>query len=216
MRGDLSAVVVADGDADARTMVSDLLARAGIPSVEAPTGEDALAAVRETRPALVLVDVGLPGLSGYEVCSTLKAEFGDGLPVILVSGSRTEPFDRTAGLLIGADDYVTKPFDGGELLARVRRCIVRASLIQQSATGRRADNPFGLSAREVEVLTLLAEGVGTAGIAERLFISRKTVATHVQRILAKLGAHTRAEAIAIAYRAQLVEGVEAHVMLEGL
>ena len=218
MGGDLSTVVVADGDADARALVSDLLTRAGIPSVEAPTGDEALEAVREKRPALVLVDVGVPGLSGYEVCSRLKAEFGDGMPVILVSGSRTEPFDRTAGLLIGADDYITKPFDGGELLARMRRCIVRASLIQQSSNGRRKnrrENPFGLSPRELEVLGLLAEGVGTSQIAERLFISRKTVATHVQRILAKLGAHSRAEAIAIAYRAQLVEGVEAHIMVEG-
>ena len=214
MGGDLSTVVVADGDKDSRTMVSDLLARAGIPSVEASTGDDALAAVRNERPALVLLDVSLPGLSGYEVCSTLKAEFGDGLPVILVSGSRTEPFDQAAGLLLGADDYVTKPFDNGELLARVRRCIVRSSLIEQSASGRRG-NPFGLSPREIEVLGLLAEGLGTATIAERLYISPKTVATHVQRILAKLGAHSRAEAIAIAYRAQLVEGFEAHVMVVG-
>ena len=207
-------VLVADGDDDSRALVSDLLTRAGIPSVEAPTGDEALAAVRKERPALVLVDVSLPGVSGYEVCSTLKAEFGDGLPVILVSDSRTEPFDRTAGLLLGADDYVTKPFDNGELLARVRRCIVRSSLIEQSGTGRR-ENPFDLTPRELEVLELLAEGLGTAGIAERLVISRKTVATHVQRILGKLGAHSRTEAIAIAYRAQLVEGFEAHVMIEG-
>jgi DNA-binding NarL/FixJ family response regulator len=209
---DRSTVVIADGDEEARRLVSDLLAGDGIPSVEAATGDEALAAVRQQRPALVIVDVGVPGLSGYEVCSRLKAEFGDGLPVILVSGSRTEPLDRTAGLLIGADDYVTKPFDGGELLARVRRCIVRASLIEQSSNGPR-ENPFGLSPREVEVLTLLAGGLGTRAIAECLFISRQTVATHVQRILAKLGAHSRAEAIAIAYRAQLVEGVEAHTIV---
>jgi DNA-binding NarL/FixJ family response regulator len=215
MGGDLSTVVIADGDADARTLVSDLLTHAGIPSVEVETGGEALAAVREARPALVLAEVGLPGLSGYEVCSRLKAEYGDGMPVILLSASRTEPSDRTAGLLIGADDYVAKPFDSGELLARVRRCIVRASLIEQSATNRR-ENPFGLSPREVEVLTLLAEGLGTAGIAERLVISGKTVATHVQRILSKLGARSRAEAIAIAYRAQIIEGVKAHLAVESL
>jgi DNA-binding NarL/FixJ family response regulator len=215
MGGDLSRVVIADGDADARTLVSDLLMRAGIPSIEAETSDEALAAVREARPALVLLDVGLQGLSGYEVCSRLKAEYGDGMPVILVSASRTEPSDRTAGLLIGADDYVTKPFDGGELLARVRRCIVRSSLIEQSASNRR-ENPFGLSPREIEVLGLLAEGLGTAGIAERLVISGKTVATHVQRILSKLGAHSRAEAIAIAYRANLIQGVEAHTVVESL
>lgn len=215
MGGNLSRVVIADGDADARTLVSDLLTHAGIPSVEVETGSEALAAVREARPALVLADVGLSGLSGYEVCSRLKAEYGDGMPVILVSASRTEAFDRTAGLLIGADDYLAKPFDSGELLARVRRCIVRASLIEQSATNGRK-NPFGLSPREVEVLTLLAEGLGTAGIAERLVISGKTVATHVQRILSKLGARSRAEAIAIAYRAQIIEGVEAHMAVESL
>jgi DNA-binding NarL/FixJ family response regulator len=207
-----ASILVADHDASSRQLLAGMLRRAGYAAIEATTGIEALEAMADADPELVILDVGLPGLSGYEVCSTLKAEFGDGLPVILVSDSRTEPNDRTAGLLIGADDYVTKPFDSGELLARVRRCIVRSSLIEQNAAGRR-ENPFGLTPRELEVLGLLAEGLGTAAIVERLVISRKTVATHVQQILAKLGAHSRAEAVAIAYRAQLVEGVEAHMMV---
>jgi DNA-binding NarL/FixJ family response regulator len=208
-------VLVADADERARSLVTDLLRRAGYTAVAARDGQEALDACRRERPALAVLDIGLSGLSGYEVCRRLKDEFGDALPVILVSASRTEPYDRAAGLLIGADDYVTKPFDRGELLARVRRCIVRAALIKQSATGQ-PDNPFGLSPRELEVLNLLAHGLTTARIAERLVISRKTVATHVQRILAKLGAHSRGEAVAIAYRAHMVQEVEADIMVEGL
>jgi DNA-binding NarL/FixJ family response regulator len=204
----LGTVLVADGDAKWRTTVADLLTRAGYLAVLSESGEEALAVGRSEGPVLALVDVDLTDISGYEVCRTLKEEFGEGLSVILVSGTRMEPNDRAAGLLIGADDYMVKPVDAGELLARVRRCIVRGALIEESTSRPDRSNPFGLSPRELEVLTLLGEGLGTAAIADRLVISTTTVSTHIQRILGKLGAHSRAEAIAIAYRAHLIEGVE--------
>jgi DNA-binding NarL/FixJ family response regulator len=209
-------VLVADADAKTRTLVADLLARAGYLAVLSKDGDEALAVGRSERPELAVLDVGLPGISGYEVCRALKDEFGERLQVILVSGSRTEPCDRAAGLLIGADDYVTKPFDPGELLAGVRRCIARAASIEESANERTDPNLFGLSPREQDVLALLGQGLGTAAIAERLVISMTTVSTHIQRILSKLGAHSRAEAIVIAYRAQLINDVEAHMMVESL
>jgi DNA-binding NarL/FixJ family response regulator len=202
-------VLVADGDENTRELLADLLAQAGYVAVVSGRGEEALAHGRNERPALALLDVDLPGISGYEVCHALREEFGETLPVILLSGSRTMPHDRAAGLLIGADDYLAKPFDTRELLASVRRCLVRAALIEDSATRPARWNSFGLSPRELEVLMLLAEGLGTAAIADRLVISSKTVSTHVQRILAKLGAHSRGEAVAIAHRARLVGGVEA-------
>jgi DNA-binding NarL/FixJ family response regulator len=213
---EIGTVLVADADAKTRTLVADLLARAGYVAVLSEDGEEALEVGRNERPALAVLDVCLPGISGYEVCRELKDEFGERLQVILVSGSRTEPHDRAAGMLIGADDYVTKPFDPGELLARVRRCVTRAALAEKSANGRTDSNPSELSPREQDVLALLGQGLGTAAIAERLVISSKTVATHIQRILSKLGAHSRAEAIAIAYRAQLMDDVEAHMILESL
>jgi DNA-binding NarL/FixJ family response regulator len=209
-------VLIADADAKARTLVADLLARAGFLAVLSEDGEDALEVGRSEQPELAVLDVALPGISGYEVCRALKDEFGERLQVILVSGSRTEPCDRAAGMLIGADDYVTKPFDPGELLARVRRCIARAASIEKSANGGTDPNPFGLSPREQDVLELLGQGLGTAAIAEQLVIGTTTAATHIQRILSKLGAHSRAEAIAIAYREQLIDGVEAHMMVESL
>jgi DNA-binding NarL/FixJ family response regulator len=212
----IGTVLVADADAKARTLVADLLARAGYLAVLSQDGEEALEIGRRERLELAVLDVCLPGISGYEVCRELKDEFGERLPVILVSGSRTEPHDCAAGLLIGADDYVTKPFNPGEFLARVRRCITRAALIDESADGPTVSDRYGLSPREGEVLTLLGEGLGTKAIAKRLVISTKTVSTHIQRILSKLGVHSRAEAIAFAYREQLIGDVEAHIMVESL
>jgi len=93
--------------------------------------------------------VTLPALSGYEVCHQLREEFGESLPIILVSSERTEPFDRVAGILIGADHYVVKPFAPDELLARVRRLVgSRVPVAPRVA--------FKLTARETEVLRLLA------------------------------------------------------------
>ena len=71
-------------------------------------------------PLLVVLEVALSDLSGYEVCRQLRDEFGEELPIILVSGERVDPLDRAVGLLIGADDYLVKPLDADEFLARVR------------------------------------------------------------------------------------------------
>jgi DNA-binding NarL/FixJ family response regulator len=164
--------------------------------------EDGLELARRDQLRLVIVDVCLPDLSGYEVCRQLKERFGEGLPVLMVSGHRTESFDRVAGLLIGADDYLAKPFAADELLARVRGLVRRAPSLAPSLASR-------LTAREMEVLQLLARGHDQDDIAGRLFISRKTVATHIDHILQKLGVRTRAQAVAFAYREDLLVGLGA-------
>ena len=164
-------------------------------------------------PSLVLLDVQLPRVSGYEVCRELRDEYGDALPIVFVSGERTESLDRVAGLMIGADDYITKPFVPDELLARVRRLLARPAARRPSAL-RRSDT-YGLTARERQVLSLLAEGATQATIADGLFISSSTVGTHIQRILTKLGVHTRGEAIALAYRAGLVTSERSGTSIAG-
>ena len=81
---------------------------------------------RETvRPALVILDVDLPRVTGYEVCRELRDTFGEAVAIMFVSGTRAEALDRIAGLLIGADDYVLKPFDPDELVNRVRALLRR-------------------------------------------------------------------------------------------
>jgi two-component system nitrate/nitrite response regulator NarL len=151
--------------------------------------------VRAEPPAAVLLDVNMPGLSGYEVCRSLREEHGQSLPLMFVSGERTESYDRVAGLTIGADDYLAKPFEPDELLARLRGLLRRCGARSSVST---------LTRREREVLSLLADGLDQDEIARRLVISRKTVGTHIERILGKLGVHSRAEAVALAYKLQLV------------
>jgi DNA-binding NarL/FixJ family response regulator len=187
-------LLVIDDDDDFRTFVADLLRGAGHHVAEAATGSEALARVRAERPSLIVLDVHLPDISGYEVCRELRDEFGDLLPIIFISGERTESYDRVGGLLVGADDYLVKPFASDELLARVRRLLTRSA---QDDAARRS---YDLTRRELEIVELLAAGYSQAAIADRLLVSEKTVSTHIQRILPKLGVHSRAEAVAFAHR----------------
>jgi DNA-binding response OmpR family regulator len=190
-------VLVVDDDGDLRWLLAGLLEVLGSPIAEAASGSDALAFARRTRPALVLLDVHLPDISGYEVCRELRDMFGEQLPIMFLSGARTESYDRVGGLLLGADDYIVKPFAHDELLARVRRLLARVS---DENDARRYD----LTVREREVLSHLAAGQDQASIADALVISEKTTATHIQHILAKLGVHSRAEAVAFAHRHGIV------------
>lgn len=202
MLRDCGRILIVDDDAGFRVFVAALLAEAGLTeTVEATTGSEALASVREERPALVLLDVFLPDISGFQICRTLREEFGEDLPVIFVSGERVEPADRAVGLLVGADDYLVKPVDPDELLARLRRAITRSQHMPPVATAPRA---LKLTAREHEVLDRLAQGQAQTEIAEALVIRPKTVASHVQRILAKRGVHSRAQAVAAAYQLGII------------
>ena len=190
-------VLIVEDDECYRAFLVTALEAGGLPVRAVSTGAAALAAARFEPPVLALLDVNLPGLSGYEVCRALREEHGPGLPILFLSGSRTESFDRVAGLLIGADDYLVKPAAEDELLARVRALLRRAPV-------RAAAPLLGLTPRELDVLRLLADGRRQAEIAGELVISSKTVATHIEHILAKLDVHSRAEAVALAYRHDLV------------
>jgi DNA-binding NarL/FixJ family response regulator len=190
-------VLIATLDDVVRDMATRLFTRAGFATVDVTTGEAALSSALRRRPSLVLLDLQLADMTGYEVCYELRERAGPDIPIIFVSADRTEPSDRVAGLLIGADDYLSKPFDPDELLARARRVLARSP-----APTRTMDTP--LTGREIQVLQLLADGSNQDAIAKELFISSKTVATHIQRILTKLDVHSRTEAVALAYREGLV------------
>jgi DNA-binding NarL/FixJ family response regulator len=189
-------ILVADADPRFRQQVSALVRNAGYQPRLAKTGPAALEAARRLRPRLLVLDVRLPEICGYQVCRALRDEFGAGLPIIFVSAERTEPSDRIAGLLVGADEYLPKPVASDELLARVRALLRRSPSIIAPASD--------LTARECEILRLLADGLTTADIARELFISRKTVGSHIENMLRKLHVHSRTEAVALAYREGLV------------
>jgi len=188
--------VVADPDRASRTHVAQLVERLACKVVEVTTGDEALQVVERESAAIVVLDVALTDGSAYECCRALREQYGDGIPIILVSEHRVDPSDEVAGLLLGADEYLAKPLHADIFTARMRRLLLR---VQSSATRRSPLTP-----REDEVLALLAQGVAAAEISARLHITPKTTATHIEHILAKLGAHSRAEAVALALRDHVV------------
>jgi DNA-binding NarL/FixJ family response regulator len=191
------AVLVVDDDEATRELLSAILERAGYAVVTVATGEEALLLVdSQSLPTLVILDVRLPGLSGYEVCSELRERYANEVPIIFLSGERVEPFDVAAGLGLGADDYLLKPFATEELLARVRR-------IHQHPNVRELASP--LSSRELEILTLLANGRKQHEIAHQLSLSPKTVSSHIRNLLGKLDARSPAQAAAEAVRRRLLD-----------
>jgi len=190
-------LLVADGDERSRGLVGTALHGAGFAAMEAESVQAALEIAATRQPALAISEVQLPGGSGYELCRRLL-ELRPAVPLIFLSGGRTEPYDRVAGLLIGAEDYLVKPFDPEELVARVRVILRRRS-------PTRHERVQGLTPRELEVLRLLTDGLDQRQIASRLMISAKTVGTHIEHILGKLGVHSRAQAVAFVRRLERLE-----------
>jgi DNA-binding NarL/FixJ family response regulator len=190
--------LVVDDERDERVAVSRILEGAGYSTRSVPSGEAALDCAAAEPLSLVVLDICLPGISGYQVCKELKDRFGDALPILFVSGARTESYDRVACLLVGGDDYLAKPVAPDELLIRIARLIRHSRPMAQSVVTR-------LTPRELEVLRLLAGGLGALDIAGQLVISPKTVATHIDHILSKLGVHSRAQAVAVALQHDVLE-----------
>ena len=123
-------VLVADDDPKSVKLLADLLAFSGYSVVSAGDGAAALACVATERPDLVLLDVMMPELSGYEVCRALRADAGMGiLPIVLVT-ALDQRDERVRGLEAGADDFISKPIDPAELLARVRSLLRIRSLYE--------------------------------------------------------------------------------------
>ena len=210
---DCGTILVVDDDDATRLAAVQVAVRLGYDVCAAENAELVLERLDDTTPALAVVKVELPGMSGLEVMRELHDRFGDELPVILLA-HETDALERTAGLMLGADDYLQEPIDTGELLARVRRSLRRAKQSAPDANGAtNGPDPAGLSPREREILSLLAVGRTQREIATTLVLSSKTVGTHIQHVLAKLGVHSRAEAVSAAYRRGLVDlDVTAHLL----
>ena len=193
-------ILIAEDDAAFASLLGEVLVAAGLEAKFASDGVRALELARAERPAAAILDVNLPELSGYEVCRGLRELHGESLPILFLSGERMESYDKVAGLMIGADDYLVKPFAPDELLTRLRSLLRRADAAD-------AARPHDLTPRELEILNLLAGGLEQGEIARKLVISPKTVSTHIERILSKLNVRSRAQAVAVAYREDLVAAV---------
>ena len=177
-----AAILVVDDDAPIRRMLERTLAAEGYAVESAADGGDALVSVERSTPDLILLDVTMPGLDGLAVCRRLRDK-GLATPVLLLT-ARDELDDRVAGLDAGADDYVVKPFETVELLARVRALLRRGkapetvlsvgdlTLELETRTVTRAGRVVALSEREADLLELLLRN------AHRV-VSRKQALTQI-------------------------------------
>jgi DNA-binding response OmpR family regulator len=172
-------VMVVDDDEDFCEIAARILHQAGYATIEAATGADAVEIARREHPRIVVLDVRLRGsLSGHEVCRILKNELRPPPAILFVSGARTESYDRVGGLLVGADDYIVKPFAADELLARVRTLLRRSSPMAVVSQ---------LTTDELEVVRLLKRGLSPSDIARRLEVDPSTAQHQIEQIFEKLG-----------------------------
>jgi two-component system, NarL family, nitrate/nitrite response regulator NarL len=201
-------VLIVDDPPLTREALGALLAQHGFSVVgQAEDGEEAIGLVRRLQPKLVLLDLSMPGLSGLEALPRLR-EAAPGCEVVVLTASGTEE-NLLAAIRGGAAGYLLKSEPPGRIAEFLRGVaqgeaalsgeIARRLLDEVRNGGRRSGVPDSiaraLSAREVEVLLLLDEHLGTDQIARRLYISEHTVRSHVKSLLRKLGVSSRREAL---------------------
>jgi two-component system phosphate regulon response regulator PhoB len=205
-------ILVVDDEADIVALVAYHLVKAGYRVSTAATGPDALAATQEERPALIVLDLMLPGASGFEVLEQLRgAPATREVAVLMLTARRDEP-DRIRGLALGADDYLAKPFSPQELVLRVGAILRRTSTSAGASADRIVIGPLSvdraehrvlvdgaavdLTPIEYKLLLLLIERRGRVQSRAHLLqsvweaapdIQTRTVDMHVQRLRTKLG-----------------------------
>ena len=204
-------ILVVDDEPDIVALVAYHLAKAGYRVATAANGHDALAVARRERPALLVLDLMLPGMSGFDVLSELRADASTRDVAVLMLTARKEEPDRIQGLSLGADDYLTKPFSPQELVLRVGAILRRvgASLAPSDilTVGAididRGAHKVSVEGEEIELtptefklLLTLAERRGRVQARAHLLetvweaapdIQTRTVDMHIQRLRTKLG-----------------------------
>jgi DNA-binding response OmpR family regulator len=203
-------VLVVEDDPDIASLIERYLTKAGHAADVLHTGTDVVARVRRDQPDLLVLDLMLPGTSGLQICSALRAESATaGIPIIMVT-ARGEEADRILGLELGADDYLTKPFSPNELVARVRALLRRAApretpepvlrygslvLDANQHTVSSAGTPVRLTAKEFLLLQYLMQRPGRVVTRDILLADvwgyeypgeTRTIDVHVRRLREKV------------------------------
>ncbi len=201
-------ILVVDDETKIIKLVQAYLEQAGFTVVQAGDGQTALIQARREKPDLVVLDLGLPGIDGLEVARTLRKE--GNVPIIMLT-ARIEDTDRIVGLELGADDYVTKPFNPRELTARVRAVLRRTSgaapapiilrageieLAQDAHQATLAGKLLDLTPTEFDLLAVLVQNPGKVFTRLELLDRvqgyayegyERTVDAHIKNLRAKLG-----------------------------
>lgn len=203
-------ILIVEDEADIRELLRFNLEREGFSVLEAADGNEALKLARQHLPALMLLDVMMPGPDGFEVCRLLGAQAETAHIPVLILTARGEEMDRVVGLSLGADDYVVKPFSVRELMLRIRAVLRRgprsgeSPVLERHAIRLRPDahaaeahgEELQLTATEFRLLEDLLRHAGSVRTREQLLDKvwgysfegyARTVDTHVRRLRAKLG-----------------------------
>ncbi|MTJ08897.1 response regulator transcription factor [Anabaena sp. UHCC 0204] len=223
-------ILIADDDLGTRLSISDYLDLSGYNVITADDGVDALAMVEKCRPDLMVTDIMMPRMNGYELVRRVRQQSAFRLlPVILLT-ARTKTQERILGYQSGCDLYLPKPFELEEIAAAIRNLLERSQIIQSEyrfshqeetsvSTYTKEENGnisistqvqnsqilIPLTAREQEVLELLTHGFSNAEIGNHLHLSPRTVEKYVSSLLRKTGTSNRAELVRFAIKHGLVE-----------
>jgi DNA-binding response OmpR family regulator len=173
-------ILVAEDDRDIADLIAHYLQKTGWKAHLVSSGDEALASARRNPPDVIILDVMMPGLSGFEVCRALRADKQTALIPIIILTARAEETDRVVGLELGADDYMSKPFSPNELVARIR------ALMRRSRRGGADDTTLRFS--DV-VMDLSRHTVFSGGDEVRLtakeFLLLKYLLEHRGRVLSR-------------------------------
>lgn len=223
-------ILIVDDDLGTRLSISDYLELSGYSVIAADDGQQALAMVEQNHPDLIVTDIVMPRMNGYELVRRVRQQVMFRLlPVILLT-ARTKTQERILGYQSGCDLYLPKPFELEELAAAIRNLLERSQIIQSEyrfshsskledthinkaeenynlpstpAEKLRAIEP--LSSREQEVLRLLTHGLSNAEMGNQLYLSPRTVEKYVSSLLRKTETSNRAQLVRFAIKHGLVE-----------
>jgi len=208
---DIAKILIVEDDATIRTILEMALLGAGFRHVSSCSrGDEGLAEVRRTRPDLVLLDIMLPGLDGFQVCARIRESAALAATRVIMLTARTQPEDIVRGLDCGADDYVTKPFEREVLVARVRAVLRRGpvatsakdfdglAIDEENRSARLDGEELKLAPGEFRILVLLARNRGRVLARQRILdavlsddeksVTERTVDVQIANLRRKLGA----------------------------
>ncbi|WP_415753500.1 response regulator [Pseudomonas leptonychotis] len=208
-------ILIVDDTPDNLALLSDALDEVGYMVLVALDGLSALSRIQRRRPDLILLDAMMPGLDGFETCQRIKADAATADIPVLFMTALTDSEHVVKGFAAGGIDYVTKPINTEEVLARVASHLRTARILQTARAASQAqpltlnDEPayatlsarFQLTEREVEVLRWVACGKTNRDIGDILGLSPRTVNKHLEHVYIKLGVETRTAATSVALAA---------------
>lgn len=171
----------------------------------ASSGREAVRVFRECKPDVTLMDLRLPDMNGIDAMSTIRSEYPDARFIVLTTFSGDVEIQRA--LAAGAQAYMLKSMSPGDLMEMIRTVHAGKKKIPSEIAVRLAEHLSDetLTAREVDVLSRLADGHRNRDIAEKLFIAEETVKVHLKHIMGKLGAADRTQALAIGLRRGIIQ-----------